>query len=90
MIQIKQVQRDQGEVLLTFEYTDEGETKTVVVDNREIIKRMEKLKQLVGRSLELSDLQDVVVTLINEIREGRRPLLQRFPYEDYIGVDLEG
>jgi len=89
MIKIVSVTRNLGDVYITFQYDREGVDFTVTLDAREIVERMKQLKALIGRSLTLNDLRNVVVTMINEIREGRQPLLETFRYEDYIGVDLE-
>ena len=89
MIRITQVQRSTGEVLLTFEYDIGLQTQSITIDNDEIIDRLKALKKLIGRTLNLTDLKNVTVTLINEIRQGKSELAERFPYESYIGVDLE-
>ena len=44
---------------------------------------------LVGRKPTLSEVQEIVVALIKEIRRGQEPLVDIIPWEDYIGVDLE-
>ena len=89
MIKIIQVQRSTGDVYLTFQYNLGGQIKTIVVDTREIIERMKSLKVLVGRPLTLTDLKNIVITMINEIRVGKQPLLETFSYENYINIDLE-
>ena len=88
MIKLTQVQRSTGDVYLTFQYDLEGQIKTVTIDAREIVDRTRSLKTLVGRALTTTDLKNIVVTMINEIRAGKQ-LLETFPYENYIGVDLE-
>jgi len=89
LIKIIQVQRSTGDVYLTFQYNLGGQIKTIVVDTREIIERMKSLKVLVGRPLTLTDLKNIVITMINEIRVGKQPLLETFSYENYINIDLE-
>ena len=89
MIRITQVDRTHGKVTLTVEYDYNKANYTIQIPNHELIERMKKLRQLVGRQLTLQDLKDVFVTLINEFRDEKQPLLTVFPYEDYIGVDLE-
>jgi len=78
-----------GDVYITFQYDQEGQILTVTIDAREIVERMKTLKEIVGRTLTLTDLKNVIVTLINEIRQGKTPLLEVFSYEDYINIDLE-
>ena len=89
MIKITQVDRTHGKVTLTVKYDYKEANYTIQIPNHELLERMKKLRQLVGRTLTLQDLKDVFVALINEFRAGRQPLLTVFPYEDYIGVDLE-
>jgi len=89
MIRITQVQRLTGEVLITFEYDIGLQTQSITINNDEIVDRLKALKKLIGRTLTLTDLKNVIVTLINEIRQGKSELSERFPYETYIGVDLE-
>ena len=89
MIKIIQVRRDLGDVYITFQYDYEGQIFTVVIDAREVVDRMKEVKRLLRRQLTHQDLKNVVTALIEEIRQGRQPLLEVFRYEDYIGVDLE-
>ena len=90
MIKITKVNRSLGDVYLTFQYDKDGQIFTQEMDAREIVERMKALKSLIGRELTLTDLKDIIITLINEMREGKNPLLETFHYENYIGVDLEG
>jgi len=89
MIKIIQVRRDLGDVYVTFQYDYEGQIFTVVIDAREVVDRMKEVKRLLRRPLTHQDLKNVVTAMIEEIRQGRQPLLEVFRYEDYIGVDLE-
>ncbi|MEM2921747.1 MAG: hypothetical protein QXF26_05455 [Candidatus Bathyarchaeia archaeon] len=93
MIKIIQVNRVGGEILITFNYDRPGEDPpqlyTVTVRAEEIHNRLREVKKLLGRPLTAQDLRQVTITLINELREGRKPLLETFRYEDYIGLDLE-
>ena len=88
-VKIMQVKRNEGEVVLVIQYDHDSTMKTLDLDNKEIILRMKELKKLVGRALTLQDLKDVVVQIVNETRQGKAPLAERFPYETYIGVELE-
>ncbi len=78
-----------GETKITFQYDKDENIFTQTVDESEIIERMKELKKIVGRRLTQQDLKDVIIALINEIREGKSVLLEKFPYENLIGVDLE-
>jgi len=89
MIKLTQVQRSTGDVYLTFQYDLSGQVLTVVIDAKEIVDRLKLLRELVGRPLTATDMKNVVVAVINEIRAGKLPLVETFPYENYIGVNLE-
>ncbi|MEM3383842.1 MAG: hypothetical protein QXF43_04180 [Nitrososphaerales archaeon] len=89
MIKITKVERTMGETKITFQYDKDENIFTQTVDESEIIERMKELKKIVGRRLTQQDLKDVIIALINEIREGKSVLLEKFPYENLIGVDLE-
>jgi len=89
MIKLTQVQRSTGDVYLTFQYDLSGQVQTVVIDAKELVDRLKLLRELVGRPLTTTDMKNVVVAVINEIRTGKLPLVETFPYENYIGVNLE-
>jgi len=89
MIKITQVQRTTGDVYIRLDYDQDGKTNTLTIDTREIVERLKQVRSLLGRPLTLTDLRQIVVTMVNEIRQGKQPLLEVFPYENYIGVDLE-
>ncbi len=89
MIKLTQVQRSTGDVYLTFQYDLSGQVLTVVIDAKEIVDRLKLLRELVGRPLTTTDMKNVVVAIINEIRAGKLPLVETFPYENYIDINLE-
>ena len=89
MIVLKSVKVKRGEVELKFEFSDGEKTRTVTIHEFDVVERLRVLKQLVGRPLKLDDLRDVVVQIIAEMRVGKKPLRERFDYDDWIGVDLE-
>jgi len=89
MIVLKSVKVKHGEVELKFEFSDGEKTRTVTIHEYDVAERLRVLKQLVGRELKPDDLKEIIVQVINEMRKGRKPLRQRFDYEDWIGVDLE-
>ena len=89
MIRLKQVKTIMGDAYLEFEYTQNSETKTITIDRRDVLARLLKLKQLLGRNPSAQDLKEVVIRIINELREGQQPLTTEFDYTQFIGVDLE-
>lgn len=89
MINITQVQRDGGQVILRIEYSMDEDTQFIDVDAEQIMDRLKAVRQLLGRRPTPDEAREVVVALINEIRAGRQPLVEIVPWENYIGVDLE-
>ena len=89
MIKLKQVLTDNGEIVLLFEYDQEGKTLTVKISYEDIRVRLKQVKDFLGRPLLLQDAKLIVVKMINEIRANKLPLLERFDFNQFIGVDLE-
>jgi predicted regulator of amino acid metabolism with ACT domain len=89
MITINAVNRSNGQVILSIEYTTDNGNEIIEVDAEQIVARLIKIRELLGREPSLSEAQEVVVVIINEIREGKEPLVDVVPWENYIGVDLE-
>jgi hypothetical protein len=89
MIKLKQVQTQQAEVLLTFEYDQGGIIQTIVMNKQDIVDRLKTVKQKLGRALTVQDARLVIVKIVNELREGKTPLTEDFDYIQFIGVDLE-
>jgi hypothetical protein len=52
--------------------------------------RLKQVKDFLGRPLLLQDAKLVVVKMINEVRAKKVPLLERFDFNQFVGVDLEG
>ena len=89
MIKIVQVKRTEGEVNIIIEYSHETETRTIGIEASEIVGKMRSLKRIIGRKLTFEDLKAIIVKIINDKRAGLEPLIERFVYEDYIGVELK-
>lgn len=97
MIKLKKVDTYLSDAYLVFEYdrvipgSDPPETVIVEVsiDRREIIRRLRALKQLVGRQIALLDLKEIIIRMINELREGKEPFVKEYDLTQFIGVDLE-
>ena len=90
MITLNAVSRSGGQVLLTIEYSTAAGAVIITVDAEQVVDRLKQLRDLVGRAPTLQEAQEVVVQLINELRAGRQPLVEVIPWEDFIGIDLEG
>lgn len=90
MIKLKQVKTELNKVILVFEADfPDGTIKTVEIDGAEIEERLKHVRNLLGRLLTLQDLKDVIKTIFKELREGKKPLTEKFDYSQFIDVDLE-
>ena len=89
MITITQVMRDAGDVILRIEYSTDSGTETLDIDAEQIVDRLKTLRTLVGRKPIQSEAQEIIVTLIDDIRAGKQPFVEIVPWETFIGIDLE-
>lgn len=89
MIKLKTVTTNMGDLVLTFEYTRETETVTAQINVWDVLERVKAAKKIFGRQLTLLDLKQIIVQMINELREGKTVLSETFDYSSFIGVDLE-
>ena len=90
MIKLKQVLTENAEIVLLFEYDQEGKTLEVKISYEDIRVRLKQVKDFLGRSLLLQDAKLIIIKMINEVRAKKLPLLERFDFNQFIGVDLEG
>jgi len=90
MIKLTAVSTVNGEVTLTFQVDFPDSTiRTVQIPLAEIVEKLKTVKQVLGRNVTVQDAKDVIVTLVNQIRQEKSPLTERFDFTPYIGVDLE-
>lgn len=90
MIKLKQVATVYGETTLVFEADfPDGLVREVRIPAAELIERMRALRQLVGRELTLKDARDIIVAVVNQMRVSEKPLVERFDFSQFIGVDFE-
>lgn len=92
MIKLRQVETVHGEATLIFDVdglAPDGSVAEVKIPADDLAERMRMLKRLLGRSLTEKDMRDVIVALVNQMREGGKPLSERFDFAAYIGVDFE-
>jgi hypothetical protein len=78
-----------GETVLRFEYSDGVVTKTVDINEADLRERLKTVKNIIGRSLTLQDVKEVLLQIFAEIRSGKKPLRELFDYTQFIDVDLE-
>ena len=89
MIKITQVNTSNGEVVVRIQYDKDSQVFVVDVRKDELIERLKLVRKTLGRPLTLTDVKQVIVALVNEVRAGKSPLPEDFNYADFIGVDLE-
>ena len=90
MIKLTAVSTVNGEVTLTFQVDFPDSTiRTVQIPLVEIVEKLKTVKQILGTSVTLQDARNVIITIVNKLREGQTPLTERFDFTPYIGVDLE-
>ena len=89
MIQLIQITTEQGITSFIFEYDLQGQTLTLEMDEREVIEKAREFRMLLGRNPTVQDVKEIVVQIVNEVRAGKKPFLERYDYSKWIGVDLE-
>lgn len=90
MIKITQVTQKMGETILRIQADfPDGSIKTVEVDYSEVEERLKRIRELLGREPNEQDFKDAIKAIVNETRAAKRPLEKKFPFEEYINVDLE-
>lgn len=90
MIRLKQITTVYGETTLVFDVDfPDGSVRELRIQSADLTDRMRELKRLVGRELTVGDLRNVIVAVVNQMREGKKPLTERFDLSQYVGVDLE-
>ncbi len=91
-IKISQVQTSSGEIVLTVTYDNpkgSGKLVSYSLHYRDLIDRLVQLKSLLGRALTLTDAQQALVEIINEVRANQTGVPQNFDFTPYVGVELE-
>jgi hypothetical protein len=89
MIKITQVNTSSGEVVVRIQYDKDSLVFAVDVRKDELIERLKLVRKTLGRPLTLTDVKQVIVALVNEVRTGKSPIPEDFNYAEFIGVDLE-
>jgi len=89
VIRLIRVETEHGITSFVFEYDLEGEILTLEIDEREIIEKAREFRRILGRNPTMQDLKEIVIQIVNEVRAGKRPFLDKYDYSKWIGVDLE-
>jgi hypothetical protein len=89
MIKLRQVLTENAEIVLLFDYDQAGHTFSVKISYNDVRERLKQIRDFLGRPLLLQDAKLVVIKIINEVRANKVPLLERFDFSQFVGVDLE-
>ncbi|MCJ7559190.1 hypothetical protein MUO79_01050 [Candidatus Bathyarchaeota archaeon] len=90
MIKLTSVSSTGGDTTLAFSFDNVGQTFTVQISLLDILDRLRVVKKVLGRPLALADAKLVIIQIVNELRAGSMPLMERFDFGPFIGIDLEG
>jgi len=91
-VKITQVSTSGGEIVLTITYDNpkgSGNLSTFQLHYRDLVDRLVQVTALLGRSVTLTDAQQTLVEIINEVRKNQAGIPQNFDFTPYIGVELE-
>jgi pectate lyase len=90
MIKLTAVSTVNGEATLTFQVDFPDSTiRTVQIPLAEIVEKLKTVKQILGTNITLQDARNVIITIVNQMRQQKSPITERFDFTPYIGVDLE-
>jgi glycerol dehydrogenase-like iron-containing ADH family enzyme len=89
MIKLVSVSTDSHGTVLTFLFDKDGENRNVSFLLSDVLERLKAVKQKLGRPVTLADLKLAIIQVINEVRDGKSCLSERFDLSQFIGVDLE-
>lgn len=91
-IKITQVSTSSGEIVLTITYDNpegSGNLSTFQLHYRDLVDRLVQITALLGRSVTLTDAQQALVEIVNEVRKNQAGIPQNFDFTPYIGAELE-
>ena len=89
MIRLIQIETEHGITSFLFEYSLDEQVLTLEINEREIIEKAREFRMLLGRNPTVQDLKEIAIQIVNEVRQGKRPFLEKYDYSKWIGVDLE-
>jgi hypothetical protein len=89
MIKLRQVLTENAEIILLFDYDQGGQLFSVKIAYNDVRERLKQIRDFLGRPLTVQDAKLIVIKIINEVRANKLPLLERFDFSQFIGVDLE-
>jgi len=89
MIRLTSVSTDSHGTVLTFLFDRNGEDQSISFLLSDVLERLKIVKKNLGRPVVLADAKLVIIQIINEVRDGKSCLSERFDLSQFVGVDLE-
>jgi hypothetical protein len=91
-IKISSIQTTTGEILLVIAYDNPSGSGTMYsysLPYQDLKARLAQVAELLGRTVTLTDAQQAIVAIINEVRSNQAGIPQTFDFTSSIGVELE-
>jgi len=91
-IKITQVSTSAGQIMLTITYDNpkgSGTLFTFQLSYQNLVNQLVQVANLLGRSVTLTDAQQVLVAIINGVRRNQAGIPQNFDFTPYINTELE-
>jgi hypothetical protein len=91
-VKITQVSSTNGQIMLTIAYDNpkgSGNLSTFQLSYQDLKARLVEVAALLGRNVTLTDAQQALVEIINEVRNNQAGIPQSFDFTPYINVELE-
>jgi len=89
MIKLTSVSTDAHGTVLTFVFDKDGENQSVSFLLSDVVERLKTVKKSLGRPITLADAKLAIIQIVNEVRDGKSSLQERFDLNQFIGLDLE-
>ncbi len=92
MIKIRAISMTKGHNIFTVEYSETSSSEThhtVDIDQTDIDERVKTLQAATGKTASDTDIRNIIIRLIAEVRAGVAKLSPTFNYTGLIDVDLE-
>lgn len=91
-VKITQVATSSGQIMLTVTYDNPKGSGTLFsfsLSYQSLVERLVQVSALLGRNVTLTDAQQALVEIINEVRKNQAGIPQNFDFTPYIGAELE-
>ena len=89
MIKISTVSYINNDVVLIISYDFKEQNYVLKIRKGDLDDRLSNVKSVLGRRITKDDYKQAIITLINEVRNGRNHTSDNVDFKKFIGVDLE-